>query len=79
MIRSSGIRGRKAVLWLSIGTGLLVLAAANGHLVYVAMRSQPDCVVHVRAGDAVKARGQFSAAQSACSNRSGPGSPGETR
>ena len=29
--------------------GLLLLAGANAHLVYVAVTSQPDCVAHVRA------------------------------
>jgi len=56
---------RKTVIWLAVGLGLLVLVAANGHLVYVAMTSQPDCVDHVRHGDGKQSR--FSAAKSACS------------
>ena len=42
---------RKVAIWLLVGLGLLVLVAANGHLVYVAMTSQPDCVAHVRQGE----------------------------
>jgi len=44
---------------------LLILAAANAHLVYVSMTSQPGCVDHVRQGD--QQRGMFQAAKSACS------------
>jgi len=58
---------RKAVLWLAVGLGLLVLFAANGHLVYVAMTSQPDCVDHIRHGEADGKQNRFSAAKSACS------------
>ena len=57
---------RKAVICLAVALGLLVLFAANGHLVYVAMTSQPDCVDHVRQGDA-HGQSRFSAARSACS------------
>jgi hypothetical protein len=60
---------RKAVIWLAVGFGLLVLFAANGHLVYVAMISQPDCVDHVRQGEAHGKQSRFSAARSACSPR----------
>jgi len=60
---------RKALLWTLIGAGLLLVAAANAHLVYVAATSQPDCVTHLRAGDAARTPGQFSAARSACSSR----------
>ncbi len=56
---------RSTAIWLAVGLGLLLLAAANGHLVYVAMTSQPDCVDHVRQGETNGTR--FSAARSACS------------
>ena len=36
----------------SVLAALLLLAVANAHLVYVAVMSQPDCVDHVREGDA---------------------------
>ncbi len=55
----------RAVWWLLIGAGLALLVVANWHLVHVAVTSQPDCVAHVRPGDA--GPGQFSAARSACS------------
>jgi len=59
----------RAVIGLSVLAALLLLAGANAHLIYVAVMSQPDCVDHVRKGDAEK--GSFRAAKSACS----PGAP----
>jgi hypothetical protein len=58
---------RKAALWLLVGLGLLLLVAANGHLVYVAITSQPDCVAHVRHGEGSGTQDRFSAARSSCS------------
>ena len=58
---------RQAVIWLAVCLGLLVLVAANGHLVYVAMTSQPDCVDQVRQGEMSGVQSRFSAARSACS------------
>ncbi|MGA7212546.1 MAG: hypothetical protein WBX78_27215 [Pseudolabrys sp.] len=57
---------RKVAIWLLVGFGLLVLVVANGHLVYVAMTSQPDCVAHVRQGEGNGMHDQFSAARSSC-------------
>ena len=59
-------RARLAV-WLAVSAGLLFVAAANYHLVYVAITSQPDCVEHVRAGQGAGERGLFAAAKSSCS------------
>ena len=56
----------RTLLWLSIGAGLALLVAANAHLVYVAMMSQPECVAHLRTGDSPNAAAQFSAAKSSC-------------
>jgi hypothetical protein len=53
-------------VWLSLA-GLLVVAGANAHLVYVAATSQPACVPHVKLGAGQQA--QFSAAKSACTGR----------
>ncbi len=58
-------RARLAV-WLAVSAGLLFVAAANYHLVYVAVTSQPDCVEHVRAGQGAAGNGVFSAAKSSC-------------
>jgi hypothetical protein len=60
---------RKVTIWLLVGLGLLLVALANGHLVYVAMSSQPDCVAHVRQGESSGAKDSFSAARSSCSPR----------
>jgi hypothetical protein len=57
---------RKGAIWLLVGLALLLLVAANGHLVYVAMTSQPDCVAHVRLGESNAARERLSAARSSC-------------
>ncbi len=62
-------RHRKSVLWAVIATGLLLVAAANSHLVYVAVTSQPDCVTHIRLGEAQTDSGSFSAARSACASK----------
>ena len=59
----------KTAIWLAVGLGLLFFLAANGHLVYVAMSSQPDCVDHIRQGETNGTEGRFSAARSACSPR----------
>jgi hypothetical protein len=40
--------GRKLTLWGLIAAGVLLLVAANVHLVYVAVMSQPDCVPHAK-------------------------------
>lgn len=58
----------KSIVWLSIGLGLIVLVAANVHLVYVAVSSQPDCVAHVRHGQG-NGTNSFSAATSSCSSK----------
>ncbi|WP_244480804.1 hypothetical protein [Mesorhizobium sp. Root157] len=44
----AGRSGRKLALWGLIAAGVLLLVAANVHLVYVAVTSQPDCVPHAR-------------------------------
>lgn len=53
--------------WISFGiatVSILVLLGANAHLVYVALKSQPECVPHTKApGDTADA---FRAAKSAC-------------
>lgn len=59
---------RKTAIWLAVAAGVLLLVVANGHLVYVAATSQPDCVDHVRQGEA-GTQARFSAARSACSPR----------
>ena len=58
----------KAVLWLALGAGLLLIA--NSLLVYVAVTSQPECVAHVRQGEGGAAKdGRFAAARSSCTPR----------
>jgi hypothetical protein len=58
----------RSIVWLSVGVGLVVLFAANAHLVYVAVSSQPDCVAHLRHGEGDGAT-SFSAATSSCSSK----------
>jgi hypothetical protein len=50
--------------WSLAAAVLLVVAAANAHLVYVAVESQPDCVAHLK--EAGSRAGEFRAAKSAC-------------
>jgi hypothetical protein len=57
---------RRVAIWLLVGVGVVALVAANGHLLYVAMTSQPDCVAHVRPGEGTGPHNRFSAAKSSC-------------
>ncbi len=57
----------KTMLWIGVAAVLLFVFGANAHLVYVAVRSEPSCVAHVKQGDNVRGLGNFSAAQSAWS------------
>jgi hypothetical protein len=50
-------------LWF-LAAAALVVIAANAHLVYVAVSTQPECVAHLK--DKGDAPGQFRAAKSAC-------------
>lgn len=58
---------RKIAVWLLIGLGCLLLVAANAHLVYIAVTSQPECVAHIRHGEGDAMHDRFSAARSSCS------------
>ena len=53
-------------LWLVLAVAIAAILAANAHLLYVAIVSQPDCVAHVAQGEGSTASGRFSAAQSSC-------------
>ena len=58
--------GGKWTVVAVVAAGLLLLAGANAHLLYVAITSQPDCVDHVKPGETSRG-GTFSAAKSSCS------------
>lgn len=61
--RFSPTFGARILVWVLISAALLLLAAANIHLVYIAFDSQPDCVPHLtETGE----DGKFRAAKSAC-------------
>jgi len=52
--------------WMSLAivvAGTLLFIGANAHLVHVALRSQPDCVQHLKSEGT---GGTFRAAQSSC-------------
>jgi hypothetical protein len=66
-------RRRPVRLWLWIALAAAIVLAANAHLIYVAISSQPACVIHVRQGEGSADRGRFSAAESSCSPKT-PGS-----
>lgn len=53
----------RLVIGLAVLTGLLILAGANAHLVYVAATSQPDCVAHAKLPSA---DGPYRAAKPSC-------------
>ena len=54
----------RLLVGLLVSAGVLLFAAANAHLVYVAVASQPDCVAHLK--EAGSGPGQFRAAKSSC-------------
>ncbi len=60
--RESGLNWRLVALLIA-SAGVVILIAANAHLVYVALDSQPDCVPHAKE---VGQNGAFRAARSAC-------------
>ncbi|TDR94072.1 hypothetical protein [Enterovirga rhinocerotis] len=59
---------RRLTVWLLVGAGLALFGAANAHLVYVAFSSQPDCVAHMKPGQAGGSPSGFAAARSACAS-----------
>lgn len=59
--------GGRRTIGLILAAGLLAVAGANAHLVYVAVTSQPDCVAHVIPSQDGASNGTFSAAKSSCS------------
>jgi hypothetical protein len=72
-LQSEPPRRRRVQLWLWIAFAVAVVLAANAHLIYVAISSQPACVTHVPQGEGSADRGRFSAAESSCS----PKTPGD--
>jgi hypothetical protein len=56
----------KVAIGLMVVSALLLVAAANWHLVDVAIRSQPECLAHIRPGEAARDGLRFGAARSAC-------------
>ena len=62
-VRAANNRRRRISAWLLVPAGLLLVAAANAHLVYVARTSQPDCVPHLKEAGT---DGSYRAAKSAC-------------
>jgi len=57
----------RAAIGLTVAALVLHLGAANAHLVYMAVTSEPDCVAHLGQGDAGMQSGSFRGAKSACS------------
>lgn len=51
-------------VWLLVPAALLLIVAANAHLVYVAVTSQPDCVAHLK--EPGTAPGEYRAARPSC-------------
>lgn len=56
-------RRRWRMAWVLVPAALLLVAAANAHLVYVAVMSQPDCVPHLKE---TGKDGTYRAAKPAC-------------
>jgi hypothetical protein len=60
-------RASRMAVGLVVAGLVVLLLAANAHLVFVSVTSQPDCVAHLRQGEAAQA-GSFRAATSACAS-----------
>ncbi len=60
--KATGLNWRFVAILIA-SASVVILVAANAHLVYVALASQPDCVPHAKA---VGTNGIFRAARSAC-------------
>lgn len=54
----------KPIIFAAIALAGLLLLVANGHLIYVALTSQPGCVAHDRTSDMTT--GRFAAAKPSC-------------
>lgn len=59
----------KPMIGLLIAFGFVLFIAANAHLLYVAISSQPECVTHLRHGEGKVIGSSFSAAVSSCSSK----------
>jgi len=60
-------RGRGAVLAFALAAaGLAVVLAANAHLLYSALRSQPACVPHIREAGSGPPGAAYRPAESSC-------------
>ncbi len=46
--RSTPRSGPRLGVWAAVAAGVALFVAANAHLVYVAVTSQPDCVAHAK-------------------------------
>lgn len=53
----------RLVVGLAMFAGVAAFTAANAHLIWTSLRSEPDCVPHLKDPGAA---GQFRAAQSSC-------------
>lgn len=61
--------GTRTKVGLAVLAALGLFAAANAHLIWTSVSSQPDCVPHLKAPEAKGtplSQGQFHAAQSSC-------------
>lgn len=66
MTASKRTSGRRWLILVAVGSTMAMLFGANGHLVYVSLASQPDCVPHRRIGENARTY-TYSAAESSCS------------
>ena len=55
----------RMLVFAAVAIALAVAVLANVHLVYVALRSQPECIAHLKPGTS-DANGTYSAARSSC-------------
>jgi hypothetical protein len=58
--------GTRVIVGACVAAGLAVLVAANAHLVYVSVTSQPDCVAHAKQPGSDATGTVYRAARSSC-------------
>jgi hypothetical protein len=56
----------RLIVCACVAAGLAGLVAANAHLVYVSVMSQPDCVAHAKEAGTGSAGTAYRAARSSC-------------
>jgi hypothetical protein len=58
-------RGRALAIAIVVG-GLVLVFAANAHLIYLAFKTQPECVAHIKEAGSGPPGARYAPARSSC-------------